>query len=76
MAITSIKEAAQDPIVQLSSGIGTTVVANVDTIANWYDPYWQPIWNILPWSQLATIIGIGWIAYMAYVTFTDRNKSK
>ncbi len=71
-----VREIAQDKVIQVSTGVGVPVVANAETLARWYDPYWQPIWEILPWSQLATIIGIGWIGYMAYVTFTDRNKSK
>jgi len=68
-----IREVAQDKVVQLTSSASLTAVA---TTEKWYDPYWNPIWEFLPWSQLATIIGIGWIGYMAYVTFTDRNKSK
>ncbi len=76
MAITNVKEAALDPLVQGTSTTGIVVAANADKIAHWYDPFWLPIWNFLPWSQLATIIGIGWIGYMAYVSITDRKKSK
>jgi hypothetical protein len=69
----AIREIAQDKIIQGTSSVG---VVGAATTEKWYDPYWDPIWNLLPWSELATVIGIGWIGYMAYVTFTDRKKSK
>jgi len=69
----AIREIAQDKIIQ---GTSSVVVVGAATTEKWYDPYWNPIWNLLPWSELATVIGIGWIGYMAYVTFTDRKKSK
>ncbi len=69
----AIREIAQDKIIQGTSSVG---VVGAATTEKWYDPYWNPIWNLLPWSELATVIGIGWIGYMAYVTFTDRKKSK
>jgi hypothetical protein len=69
----AIREIAQDKMIQGTSSVG---VVGAATTEKWYDPYWDPIWNLLPWSELATVIGIGWIGYMAYVTFTDRKKSK
>jgi hypothetical protein len=69
----AIREIAQDKIIQGTSSVG---VVGAATTEKWYDPYWDPIWNLLPWSEMATVIGIGWIGYMAYVTFTDRKKSK
>lgn len=69
----AIREIAQDKIIQGTSSVG---VVGAATTEKWYDPYWDPIWNLLPWSELATVIGIGWIGYMAYVTFADRKKSK
>jgi len=69
----AIREIAQDTIIQGTSSVG---VVGAATTEKWYDPYWDPIWNLLPWSEMATVIGIGWIGYMAYVTFTDRKKSK
>ena len=69
----AIREIAQDKIIQGTSSVG---VVGAATTEKWYDPYWGPIWNLLPWSELATVIGIGWIGYMAYVTFADRKKSK
>ena len=69
----AIREIAQDKIIQGTSSVG---VVGAATTEKWYDPYWDPIWNLLPWSEMATVIGIGWIGYMAYVTFADRKKSK
>lgn len=75
----AIREVAQNTTVQVSSGVGVpvaAVVANSEIPYHWYDFIWDPIWNFLPWSQIATILGIGWIAYLAYVSITDRRNSK
>ena len=69
----AVREVAQDKVVQATSSVGVVGAANAE---RWYDPYWNPIWEILPWSELATVLGIPWIAYMFYVSITNRKKSK
>lgn len=69
----AVREVAQDKVVQATSSVG---VVGAATTERWYDPYWNPIWEFLPWSEIATVIGIAWISYMAYVSITDRVKAK
>jgi len=71
MLTETINEAAVNPKVQTTTSAATVGAANVD---RWYDPYWSHLWNFLPWDQIATVIGVGWISYSIFITVKDKLK--
>ena len=73
MLIEKIETAALNQPTQLLTTSTTVAAANADRL-NAFDVVWSPIWNILPWQQLATVIGLGWILYSIAITVKDRRE--
>ena len=82
MNLENIEAISQNPVVVIPGTAGTIGVANADKIAEiiitarWYDVWWTPIWEILPWSQMATVIGTPLLAYSVFVTIKNALKNK
>lgn len=75
MNTENIEAIAENPAVQATTAAGTIGAAHVDKMP-WYDGVWSPIWNVLPWDQLATVIGTCVLTYSAYVTIKNAVKNK
>ena len=71
--LDNLEQAALNHPTQVATTTVTIGAANADKV-QWFDPYWTPIWNFLPWSQMATIIGLCWIGYSFYMTQKNKNK--
>ncbi len=82
MDIEHIESLAQNPMAQTAVGAGTVVAAHGEKIAeaaskiHWYDPIWQPIWEFLPWTQIATVLGVPLVTYSLYVTIKNAIENK
>lgn len=82
MDVEHIEALAQNPINQIAVGTGTVAAAHGEKLVevaqkmHWYDPFWLPIWEFLPWTQLATVLGVPLVSYSLYVTIKNAIKGK
>ncbi len=84
MNITSIEQAALNPTNQIMVGGGVVGIANAEGIVEvveiskpfWYEPYWAPVWEFLPWSELATVLGVPLATYGLFVIAKNTFKKK
>ena len=79
----TLEALAQNPIAQLTVSAGTVGAANAERLismvqkkTHWYDPFWIPVWNFLPWAEIATVLGVPLVAYSLYVTIKNAWKNK
>ena len=87
LSVESIDQLVTNPKAQMGMGaasltdpvansISKTQAIQEITQAHWYDKYWDPIWNLLPWTELATVMGVIGLGYGGFVFLKNAIKSK
>jgi len=54
---------------------GDSVLSTCDKVFFSATPCWmESVWSVLPWSQLATMVGLAWIGYNIYKMATQNKE--
>lgn len=82
MDMQHVEAIAQNPAAQITVSAGTIGAANADKIItvmqtqHWYDPFWLPVWQFLPWTQIGTVLGVPLLCYSLFVTIKNAIKKE